>query len=89
MADPDLAEVWARQPVPKRRGPSLRGWTPLVSKLTDLEDQVIALRATMSSGGSDVTFSERPVPAYVAVRERIAREKRTSALSVLLPGQEV
>lgn len=92
--DPELAEEWAKQPAPPPSGPSMTGFTPLISKLTDLEDQLIALRASFSAeAAAEVKFVERPVPLYVQARERvrknISREKRQKALSQLLPGQEV
>lgn len=94
LMDPELAEEWAKQPIPVATSPSMAGWTPLISKLTDLEDQLIALRASFSAeGAAEVKFVERPVPLYVQARERlrknISREKRHMALSQLLPGQEV
>ncbi|PQP24166.1 hypothetical protein [Rhodococcus opacus] len=94
MSDPELAEEWAKLPPVASTGPSLRGYTPILAKLDDMQDQIIALRGVMgSSSAAELKFTERPEPAYIEVRERnkrdAARATRQSVLSALLPGQEV
>lgn len=74
LHDPDVINEMAKKDPPKGGTPSLFGWTPVISALKDIHDQLIA-----SKGGTKFV----PRPAIPAYRERQRRKdtKLTSTVS--------
>lgn len=91
MMNPELAAILAELPTPTpRTTPPMRGFTPLMHALTDVKDQLIALRGAMSQARpNEISFSPRPVSKAEEMKKERSRAKRRVMLSQLLPHQEV
>lgn len=75
MLDPAVAE--AMEKLPKATNPPLRGFTPLLARLTDIGD--ILLKAAAANGGGDPNKARLPRPLTAA--DTLALSRRQVSLN--------
>ncbi len=92
MRDPELAQVLADEERSRKRGPSKgpspEGFDPLMHKLTDLEDRLIAVAASFG-GGENIQWSPRPKFLFEELADRASRKKARKLVSQLLPYENI
>ena len=91
--DPEMATAVAEKKRATRGEkagpPPAEGFTPLMHKLTDLQDGLIAVAHSFGGDSSGIVWSPRPVYLSDELAEQASRRKSRNLLKQLLPHENI